>query len=117
MFETFLAAALTYTALEITYWYFRWWGHLSKEPLPIVKSLLFAVFNAHLVMLISYGYHLYSGQPLFNDPAWMTFIWFGSIFHLLPIWKQKLNRRATVEAYFLRVIAFASLAALIGSYV
>lgn len=116
MLSIFLTAAVTYTALESAYWYFRWWLQLRNEPLPIVKSLLFAVFTAQIVILFGYGYHIATEFGNFEDPIWLASILMARMLYMIPIWRQKI-RAASFPMYLLRATAFATLATVIGNYV
>lgn len=107
MITTFIVAALTYTCLEISYWYYHWFKQVGKEDMPIVKSLLFAVAYAHAMMVINANYHLVTGKDSLDNGGFSGLLLLGAIGHLIPVWKQKLNFKATWYAYVLRVVAFS----------
>ena len=115
MIELFLAAVLTYTAFEIAYWYYRWWKTVNKEPLPVVRSLLWAVFVAHLLVLLPCAYYIYTGHPPFSNPTFLGILYAGSVFYMVPIWKQTLNKHTTPLMYLARTMLFATVVILLGS--
>lgn len=122
MLGTILTAAVAYTSLEIAYWYYRWWTELKGEPLPIVKSLLFAIFMPNLMFFFVYSYHLYqhlatSIPELYQEPQWIAAVWLARVLYLVPVWKQKLKFVATPQMYLLRLAAFVTVAVLMGMYV
>lgn len=116
MLSIFLTAAVVYTAIESAFWYFRWWLQLRKEPLPIVKSLLFAVFTAQIVIIFGYLYHILAQLGGFEDPLWLSSILLARMLYLIPIWRQKL-RFGSFPMYLIRLTIFGTLATVIGTYV
>lgn len=116
MIELFLTLAVTYTSLEISYWYFRWWRSIRKDNLPIVRSLLLAIFIAQLVIFGGYVQHLLLNPPFFEDALWLISVLIARTLYMIPVWKQGLPS-ATIGMYLLRMGIFATVITLIGTYV
>lgn len=108
MLAIFILAALAYTAIEIAFWYSQWWNALNKEPMPIVKSLLFAVFYAHAMLVINLLYHIVTGADIFRNPIFTGLLLLGAISHLLPIWRQNIHKKSNPCAYLLRLVVFST---------
>lgn len=100
----FWMVALIYTSLEISYWYYRWFAQLKKEPLPIVTSLLLAVFYAHAILAVNFGVRFFWQIDVLTKPIFPFMIWVGSVLHLIPIWKQKIHQHAHPGSYFIRAV-------------
>lgn len=105
----FWIAALIYTSLEISYWYYLWFRQLNKEPLPIVTSLLSAVFYAHLLLAINFGVRFLCHIDMLTNPIFPFLMWVGSVLHLIPIWKQELDAKSGPQYYAIRVLTFSIL--------
>lgn len=103
----FWVSALIYTALEISFWYFKWFRTLTKESLPIVTSLLLAVFYTHAVMAINFSIRFIWDIDMLTKPIFPFMMWVGAMLHMIPIWKQKIHNTATAKFFFVRMILFS----------
>lgn len=113
-FLVFLIAALAYTCLEVVYWYRKWYGHLDKsQPMPIVKSLLFAVLYAHAMMLINIFYQGCYGANILSSGFSTTLILLGAASHLIPVWRQSIHEAASIGHYLVRTAIVGTLAMVI----
>lgn len=103
MVITFLAAALLYTSLEVTYWYVRWYNQVVNKPMPVVKGLLIAVIIAHLFKVAVVTYESYNYTEAVDDRVFYFLMLAGSVIYMLPIWRQHLHRCTTPLSFCLRV--------------
>lgn len=105
----FILIAMIYTSLEVAYWYLKWYKHINKEPMPVVKALLSAVFLAHVIKIGAISYRIYTHHILWSEPVFYLFPLLGSLAYMTAIFRQDIHRCTKPLSFFARVATISSI--------